>query len=175
MASLTRWTLVWVNSGSWWWTGRPGVLRFMGSQRVRPDWATRLNWINWLWITQKRDNLARPNLIKWAFWLIAEEEVRDSKRTHHCWLEGEGGHAVRNVNTFQSLRAAGRWQPARKWRPEFYNCKKLNAANIWMIQEILPQSLQIRVQPGQDIDFGLVRPQADNSAESSLLTYRAVK
>ena len=32
MASLTRWTWVWLNSGSWWWTGRPGVLRFMGSQ-----------------------------------------------------------------------------------------------------------------------------------------------
>ena len=44
MASLTRWTWVWVNSGSWWWTGRPGVLRFMGSQRVRHDWATKLNW-----------------------------------------------------------------------------------------------------------------------------------
>ena len=35
---------VWVNSGSWWWTGRPGVLQFMGSQRVRHDWATELNW-----------------------------------------------------------------------------------------------------------------------------------
>ena len=34
---------VWVNSGSWWWTGRPGVLRFMGWQRVRHDWATELN------------------------------------------------------------------------------------------------------------------------------------
>ena len=34
MASLTRWTWVWVDSGNWWWTGRPGVLRFMGSQRV---------------------------------------------------------------------------------------------------------------------------------------------
>ena len=45
MASLTRWTWVWVNSGSWWWTGRPGVLRFMGSQRVGHDWATELNWI----------------------------------------------------------------------------------------------------------------------------------
>ena len=37
MASLTRWTWVWVDSGSWWWTGRPGVLQFMGSQRVRHD------------------------------------------------------------------------------------------------------------------------------------------
>ena len=44
MVSPTQWTWVWVNSGSWWWTGRPGVLRFMGSQRVRHDWATELNW-----------------------------------------------------------------------------------------------------------------------------------
>ena len=34
----------WVNSRSWWWTGRPGVLGFMGSQRVRHDWGTALNW-----------------------------------------------------------------------------------------------------------------------------------
>ena len=47
MASLTRRTCVWVNSRSWWWSGRPGVLRFMGSQRVGHDWATELNW--WLW------------------------------------------------------------------------------------------------------------------------------
>jgi len=44
MASPTRWTWVWVNSGSWWWTGRPGVLWFMGSQRVGQDWVTELNW-----------------------------------------------------------------------------------------------------------------------------------
>jgi len=43
MASLTRWTWVWVNSGSWWWTGRSGVMRFMGSQRVGHDWATEPN------------------------------------------------------------------------------------------------------------------------------------
>ena len=44
MASPTWWAWVWVNSGSWWWTGRPGMLRFMGSQRVRHDWVTELNW-----------------------------------------------------------------------------------------------------------------------------------
>ena len=44
MASPTQWTWVWVKSGSWWWTGRPGVLRFMGSQRVRHDYVTELNW-----------------------------------------------------------------------------------------------------------------------------------
>ena len=44
MASPTRWTWVWVDSGSWWWTGRRGMLRFMGSQRVGHYWATELNW-----------------------------------------------------------------------------------------------------------------------------------
>ena len=44
MASPTPWTWVWVNSGSWWWTGRPGVLQSMGPQRVRHNWATELNW-----------------------------------------------------------------------------------------------------------------------------------
>ena len=45
MGSPTRWTWVWVDSGSWWWTGRPGVLQFMGSLRVGHDWATGLNWM----------------------------------------------------------------------------------------------------------------------------------
>ena len=49
MASPSQWTWVWVDSGSWWWTGRPGVLRFIGSQRVRHDWATEMKWteLNW--------------------------------------------------------------------------------------------------------------------------------
>ena len=61
MPSLTWWTRVWVNSGSWWWIGRPGVLWFMGLQRARHDWVTELNWAYvrenisgrqgiWLWI-----------------------------------------------------------------------------------------------------------------------------
>ena len=60
MASLTRWTWVSVNARSWWWTGRPGVLRFMGSQRVRHDWVTDLNLI---W---------KAILLKWNFtyWLL---------------------------------------------------------------------------------------------------------
>ena len=39
-----QWTWVWGNSGSWWWTGKPGMLHSMGLQRVRYDWATELNW-----------------------------------------------------------------------------------------------------------------------------------
>ena len=44
VASPIQWTWVWVNSGNWWWSGRPGVLWFMGSQRVGHDWVTELNW-----------------------------------------------------------------------------------------------------------------------------------
>ena len=44
MLSPTQWIWVWVDSRSWCWTGRPGLLRFMGSQRVGHDWATELNW-----------------------------------------------------------------------------------------------------------------------------------
>ena len=54
MASLTQWTWVWVDSGIWWWTGRPGVLRFMGSQRVGHDWATELNWTEGTWTRDHR-------------------------------------------------------------------------------------------------------------------------
>ena len=44
MVSLTQWTRVCVNSGSWWWTGRTGMLQSMGSQGVGHDWETELNW-----------------------------------------------------------------------------------------------------------------------------------
>ena len=47
IASPTQWTWVWVNSRCWWWTGRPGVLRFMGSQRVGRDWVNKLNRTEW--------------------------------------------------------------------------------------------------------------------------------
>ena len=47
VASPTRWAWVWVNSRSWRWTGRPGMLQSMGSQRVGHDWVTELNWCCW--------------------------------------------------------------------------------------------------------------------------------
>ena len=52
---------VWVNSGTWWWTGRPGVLQFMGSQRVGHNWVTELNWIYMLLLSLR---------CRISFWLI---------------------------------------------------------------------------------------------------------
>ena len=63
MASLTRWTWVSVNSGSWWWIGRPGVLQFMGSQRVGHDWATDLIWSDLILTKFKISSLERTPLM----------------------------------------------------------------------------------------------------------------
>ena len=54
MASLTWWTWVWASSGSWWWTGKPGMLQSMGLQRVGHDWATKLNWTKFVVTTTLR-------------------------------------------------------------------------------------------------------------------------
>ena len=54
MASWIQWTWVWVNSRSWWWTGKPGILQSMGSQRIGHDWATELNWTGRLLLCYER-------------------------------------------------------------------------------------------------------------------------
>ena len=87
MASPTQWAWVWVNSRSLWLTGRPGMLRFMGLQRVRHDWATELNW------TELKGLFPERLEIKGALFLlictvgkralltalVLREELRDSK------------------------------------------------------------------------------------------------
>ena len=90
MASLTQWTWIWVNSGSWWWTGRPGVLRFMGLQRVGHDWATELNWTDWkmllvlfakIYVTLNGKGICRCDIVQdlemgrlpWIIWMGSVE------------------------------------------------------------------------------------------------------
>ena len=71
-ASLTRWTWVWVNSGSWWWTGRPGVLRLMGSQRVGHDWTTELNWacMHTYHSGYSTSQERKKNIRHYTFWIV---------------------------------------------------------------------------------------------------------
>ena len=88
MAGWHPWTWVWVNSGSWWWTGRPGLLRFTGSQRVGHDWATELNWCC-LGITQTKI-LSKTTLgpllhsVHRITWRKLEERRRGSKLASSC-------------------------------------------------------------------------------------------
>ena len=74
MASLTRWTWVWMDSGSWWWTGRPGVLQFMGSQRVGHDWVTELT--DWLtgWAPPGQSCFLRTGWCKFA-WCLGSVKI----------------------------------------------------------------------------------------------------
>ena len=62
MGSPPQHTWVWVNAGSWWWTGKPGVLQFMGSQRVGHDWVIELNWIKIKWVLRHRKRGYLPDL-----------------------------------------------------------------------------------------------------------------
>ena len=81
MASLTQWTWVWVNSGSWWWTGRPGVLQFMGLQRVGHNWVTGLNWTISSMI---------PFIVHWSQQTPYSNSTReDSTHEHHQMINTE--------------------------------------------------------------------------------------
>ena len=80
MASLTQWTWVWVNSGSWWWTGRPDVLWFMGSQRVGHDWVTELNWTE-LNVAKLVKNL--PAVQETWVWSLEWEDPLEKKMATH--------------------------------------------------------------------------------------------
>ena len=92
MASPTQWTWVWVDSRIWWWKGRPGMLQFMGSQRLRHKWATELNWTDgqletieelrtffplilkrWLSVKEAHHSLLTQRQYKAVSWVCAQE------------------------------------------------------------------------------------------------------
>ena len=84
MASLSRCTWVWVNSGSWWWTGRPGVLWFMGSQRVGHDWATELSQcVPEVWLIQTNMCFKYKTLAE--FWKLEIEKESKNLNIFICW------------------------------------------------------------------------------------------
>ena len=80
MASPTQWTWVWVDSRSWWWTGRPGVLRSMGSQRAGHHWATELNW----YFVNQTTWPHRKMSLKWTEKIF---KVRKYPALYHCEMQ----------------------------------------------------------------------------------------
>ena len=98
IASPTQWTWVWVNSQSWWWTGKPGMLQSMGWQRVIHNWATELKWTELNWCL----SLSSNTLATWCkdpthwkrlmLWKIEDRRRRGWKRTRRLdgitnWLD----------------------------------------------------------------------------------------
>ena len=105
MASPTQQTWVWVNSRSWWWTGRPGVLQSIGSQRVRHDWVTELNWtelstMEHCWEAPYWRTLSHPLLLQGYMpsWQINGNE--NSDRLYIFWgseitADGDCSHEIK--------------------------------------------------------------------------------
>ena len=73
--AFSQWTWVWVNSRSSWWTGRPGVLRFMGSQKVGHDWATELNWTELILLNH---GFLQIYTQEWGCWIPLGFTIKDS-------------------------------------------------------------------------------------------------
>ena len=101
MASPTRWTWVWVNSGSWWWTGRPGVLWFMGSQRVGHDWVTDLIW------SDLRGSFGKINDEAWCVFIFQKYQwgLQESYRATEYKMSGGKLSATRKNQMWCHLQA----------------------------------------------------------------------
>ena len=85
MASLTWWTWVWVSSRSWWWTGKPGMLWSIWSQRVGYDWATELNWYFLALVKKKKKNRKNTRLLpskKRKIGKLGEESLRNENKAY---------------------------------------------------------------------------------------------
>ena len=111
MASLTHWTWVWVNSGVCWWTGRPGVLRFMGSKRSGHDWATELNWTELNRLSSSRCHLrlkvSYRGLITCRFTFLGGKEqfIGGAKHTYVMWcLSHQQRHIMSGCLTFSDIK-----------------------------------------------------------------------
>ena len=100
LASRTQWTWVWANSRRWWGTGKPDVLRLMGSQRVGHDWVTE-------WQSALRPFCTFTNSSKcsWLmFWEAFQDEAWDHFRTG-----GQGGERLSQTNRSAPLAGARVW------------------------------------------------------------------
>ena len=120
MAWLTRWTWVWVNSRRWWWTGRPGVLWFMGSQRVRHDWATELNWTGLMQCCFLQD------------WILFLSPVTST--TGYCFRFG-------SIPSF-FLELFLHWSPVAYWAPTDLGSSSFNVPSFCLLKLFMGFSRQ---------------------------------
>ena len=126
MASPTQRTLIWVNSRSWWKTGRPGVLWSMESQRVRHNWATELNWTDGLYedyisLLLALLRLGLPPTLLLVY--LVSFSWPPKANSSYCWLS----HALMfhfwlSRPVVMLANKLGRWAIPGKWTPDWCHC-----------------------------------------------------
>ena len=144
MASPTQWTWVWVNSGSWWWTGKPGVLQSMGSQRVRHNWVTELNWTEQLILDELAhlpENLTGYLLIwKDLRWVIPDQwELIPSDRKIGVTSSCSMSLSFSSSDQEQDVSFSWRWHRARTQR-KIQVCFKALALAMFVNHPVKSQS-----------------------------------
>ena len=100
IASLTKWTWVWVSSRSWWWTGKPGVLQSMGSERVEHDWTTKLNWTLNIFYVYQFSSVQSLSCV-WLFVTPCTNHSMPGLPVHHQLLEFTQTHVHRVGDAIQ--------------------------------------------------------------------------
>ena len=125
MASPTQWMWVWVNSGSWWWTGRPGMLQFMGSQRVGHDWATEGNWTEQYHM--EKAMAPHSSTLAWKIpWMEEPGRLQsmESLRVGHNWAT--------SLSLFTFMHWRRTWQPTPVFLPgESQGQGSLVGCHLW--------------------------------------------
>ena len=129
MASPTLWTWVWVNSGSWWWTGRPGVLQSMGSQIVGHDWAPELNELSHFVVQQKWTQCGKS-----AMCLSVSHSCLTLCDPMDCSLQGSSLYEIlqARILEWESISLFRRSSRSRDWTWVF--CTAGRFFTIWAIK-----------------------------------------
>ena len=110
------WTWVWASSRSWWWTGKPGVLQSTGSQRVRHNWVTELNWAEDaylkgssppVWRMHTASNASPTKEITQTLflgilflWMLIDVLKENGKQKKRFWKENRVGNWVKEKEVF---------------------------------------------------------------------------
>ena len=139
MASLTQWTWVWVNSKSCWWTGRPGMLQSMGSQRVRRDWATELNWLCQTWDSQRCE--LNGSCFQPLNQALGQEDPQEKAMVTHSSILAWEIPCTEQPSRLQSMRSQSRTRlsdlarmPGLRcslWDPQLWHAGSSSLAKDW--------------------------------------------
>ena len=138
------WWCIWVGSGSWWWTRKPGVLQSMGSQRIGHDWVTELNWIRLVWYWWK------ARYIDWWGKTVSKDKLIIVWLNNFWWVLRQWASLVaQRVKNLPAVQETWVWSlgwedsPGGHGNPLQYSClenphgqKSLAGYSLWSHKEL---------------------------------------